>query len=135
MKPPRFLTPLFSLIGLALLLATMYVLLFPRIGHNPHPVYAESQVCAEAVAYAIEVYINNHGMPPPTDGRLSRVLFGENRTKTVYLEPSKFRTNQAGYFLDAKQEPYQITITSNSVTVIGLRGQIKVERSLGSEPK
>jgi hypothetical protein len=120
------------LIGLALALGTLMVLI--GLPSKPRVAYATSVARAGVIAYVVHAYYADHHLLPPPEGRLSCALFGDNPTKTVYLNATDFPTNQAGYFLDAKQEPYQITITTGLITVVGWRGKIAVTERLEGEP-
>jgi hypothetical protein len=133
MKISRTVTCVASCLALCLVLVGLYLLWFPSINTNRNPIYARSQSIAGMIAFAIQDYVADYAAPPTADQSLSRVLFGRNSKEKIYLHAAQFPTNQWGYFVDAENQPYEITITTDSVVVIGMRGRVKVEKPLEGE--
>jgi hypothetical protein len=129
MKVPRTVTLVAGCLALCLVLLGLYILCFPAIGTNPNPTYARSQSVAQMIALAIQDYDADCSTPPPADQSLSRALFGQNLKGKVYLRAAQIQTNRWGYFVDAENKPYEITITTDSVVVIGMQGRVKVNVS------
>jgi len=132
MKAPSLKVLLVSL-GACVVIVALYELFFPTLDGNPHPAWARSQSIGEVIARAIQEYAADYSNPPAANRNLSGALFGKNSNRKAYLQAAQIPTNQWGYFVDAKNEPYEIIITTDTVTVIGMRGKVRVTKELYSE--
>ncbi len=111
------------------LFGVVVVLIFPRIRNGQSP-EGLSYVATDIVCTAIVNYVRDTGQIPPTDNRLSQILFGHNSIRIAFLDARSNPVDQAGYFLDGYGYRLKVIISDDDVIVETSDGKIRFQRKL-----